>query len=112
MQDAQTALPQEAAPAAPETEPALPFRSDTMLGVCEALGQDFGFNANYLRVVLAAMVLWNPLATVGIYLGLGIAVALSRWIYPAPPQAAAPRIEAPAATPMADNQADEERLAA
>ncbi len=119
MQDAQNALTQqanapslEAAPAAPEIEPALPFRSDTILGVCEALGQDFGFNPTYLRVVLAALVLWNPVAMIAIYLGLGLAVALARWIYPAPPQAVEPQVAAHPAAHVADNQGDEELLAA
>ena len=36
---------------------ALPLRSQTLLGVCEAIGEDFGFIANYLRVPLGAIVL-------------------------------------------------------
>ena len=76
------------------TEPALPLRSDTMLGVCEALGQDFGFNPNYLRIALGSLVLWNPVAAIGIYLGLGAVVALSRWLAPAQRPAAAPQLAA------------------
>ena len=26
-------------------------RNDTLLGICEGIGEDFGFNANYLRVL-------------------------------------------------------------
>ena len=44
--------------AAIDTTP-LPLRGDTMLGACEALGQDFGFNPNWLRIVLGSLVLWN-----------------------------------------------------
>ena len=33
---------------------ALPFRSDTMLGVCQALGEDFGFHPNILRIAFAS----------------------------------------------------------
>lgn len=118
MQDAHTALAQEA-PALPnatpnvqQREPALPFRSDTILGVCEALGQDFGFNPNYLRVALASLVLWNSFAAIGIYLALGVAVALSRWIYPRPRAAAAPQPAAQPVAPAADNQSEAELLAA
>ena len=111
MQDALPTLADDTANV-PETEPALPFRNDTILGVCEALGRDFGFHPNYLRVVLAPMVLWNPWAAVGIYLGLGVAVALSRFIYPAPRVAAAPRIEAQPANRAPANQSDDELLAA
>ncbi len=57
-------------------------RPDTFFGVCEGLGQDLGFNANYLRVLLGAAVLWNPVVVIATYLVLGLAVAASRWIYP------------------------------
>ena len=33
---------------------ALPLRSHTILGVCEAIGEDFGFNPVFLRIPLAA----------------------------------------------------------
>ena len=78
----------EHAPASPEpaAEPyrALPLRNDTILGVCEAIGQEFGFNPNLLRVVFAAAVLWNPVVPIAIYLAVGAFVALARWLYPRP----------------------------
>ena len=40
------------------------------------------------------------------------AVAVSRWIYPAPRRIAVPEVTAPVTTPAADNQAEAERLAA
>ena len=58
------------------------LRGDTILGVCEAIGQDFGFNPNWLRVALCASLFFNPVVTVGSYLALGIGVALARWIAP------------------------------
>ncbi len=103
---------QDAQPASPQFEPALPLRSDTILGVCEALGEDFGFNANYLRVVLASLVLWSPVAALGIYLALGTSVAVSRLVYPAPRRIAAPEVAAPAASPANKNHAEAELLAA
>ncbi|HEX8420191.1 MAG TPA: PspC domain-containing protein [Sphingomonas sp.] len=57
-------------------------RPDTFFGVCEGLGQDLGFNANFLRVLLGVAVLWNPVVVIATYLVLGLAVALARWIYP------------------------------
>ncbi len=111
MQANVPALAGQASPEA-ESEPALPFRSDTILGVCEALGQDFGFNPNYLRVVLAALVLWNPLAMLAIYLGLGAAVALSRWLYPAPRPAAGAQRNPESTVVTADNESETELLAA
>ena len=86
------------------SEPALPLRSDTMLGICEALGQDFGFHANWLRLALGSIVLFSPMAAFGIYLGLGIIVAFSRLVAP---QGRVQRIGKPrlaSSTPHADNE--------
>jgi phage shock protein C len=63
-------------------EVALPLRSHTILGVCEAIGEDFGFNPTFLRVPFAVMVLWSPLAAIGGYLGLGMVVLASRLLFP------------------------------
>jgi phage shock protein C len=60
----------------------LPLRSYTLLGVCEAIGEDFGFNANYLRVPLGAVVVLNIWAAVGAYLALGLVVLASRLLFP------------------------------
>lgn len=63
-------------------EVALPLRSHTILGVCEAIGEDFGFNPTFLRVPFAATVLWNPLAAIGGYFALGLVVLASRLLFP------------------------------
>ncbi|HXC75192.1 MAG TPA: PspC domain-containing protein [Sphingomicrobium sp.] len=73
-----------------ETHVPLPLRSHTILGVCEGLAEDFGFNPIFLRVPLAALVLWSPLMAVGIYFGLGAIVLASRLIFPRPKAAGAP----------------------
>ncbi len=57
-------------------------RNDTLLGVCEALGQDFGFNPLWLRIAFALPLIWNPVAVIGAYLALGVVVMLSRLIAP------------------------------
>jgi phage shock protein C len=107
MQDALPAHDQDQ-----ETSANLFFRHDTILGVCEGLGEEFGFNPNFLRVPFAAGILWNPAAIVGIYLGLGIALAVARWIYPKPPVATASWHAAEPTTALADNQADPLSIAA
>src|SRR5205807_3206896 len=56
---------------AQENQVALPLRSHTILGVCEAIGEDFGFNPVWLRIPLAASVIWNPAVAFGAYFGLG-----------------------------------------
>jgi phage shock protein PspC (stress-responsive transcriptional regulator) len=58
------------------------LRNDTFLGVCEAIGRDFGFNPNWLRVLLAASLYWLPMQVVAAYLGLAVLVLLSRVIAP------------------------------
>ena len=58
------------------------LRNDTILGVCEALGQDLGFNPTFLRVPLAAGIIFAPFAMVGIYLALAVIVFVSRTFFP------------------------------
>ncbi|MCM8556857.1 PspC domain-containing protein [Sphingomicrobium sediminis] len=71
------------------------MRNDTILGVCEALGEDFGFNANILRVALILPIFWFPMEMLALYLALGVAVFASRTLFPAKqPQQAAPVVEA------------------
>ena len=86
MHDAQIALQDDAAPAAAapaaERKPNLFLRNDTIFGVCEAIGQDFGFHANWLRVALALGLFWNAAYVIAGYLAAGVIVALSRWIFP------------------------------
>ena len=67
---------------AQENQVALPLRSHTILGVCEGLGEDFGFNPVFLRIPLAASVIWNPLIAIGTYFALGLVVLVSRLVFP------------------------------
>ena len=75
----------------------LPLRNDTMLGVCTGLGQEFGFNPNYLRVAISALFLVSFKVAIGIYLALGVALALGWLLYPAKPTVGAqaqPQVQA------------------
>ena len=63
----------------------LPLRHDTILGVCEAIGQDFGFNPLWLRLAFIAPIFFAPYAAVGAYLGLGVIVAATRYFAPNKP---------------------------
>jgi phage shock protein C len=94
-----------------QPQPALPLRNDTILGVCEGIGQDLGFNPIYLRVIFASVFYFDPLVVVGSYLALGAGLALARWLYPV---AAAPVAQAAAdpTAPAADNEDSERSLAA
>lgn len=85
---------------------ALPLRDHTILGVCEAIGEDFGFNPTWLRVPLAACVLVSiEYAIVG-YLVLGLVVLASRLLFPNPKLAhqAAPVANLPVEGPDAEQQ--------
>lgn len=79
---------------AQENQVALPLRSHTILGVCEAMGEDFGFNPVLLRVPFAAMVLYSALLAVGAYFALGAVVLASRFFFPKPKNSTV--IDAPA----------------
>ena len=65
-----------------QNQVALPMRAHTILGVCEAIGEDFGFNPVLLRVPFAAAVLWSPTMTLAAYFVLGAAVLASRLLFP------------------------------
>ena len=108
---AATADQQIQKPAAEERQVALPLRNDTFLGVCEAIGRDFGFNPNWLRIAFAPLILISPMTALAAYLGLGLFVAASHWFFPAP---ASKPAEAQSAELQAadDNDQAEERLAA
>jgi phage shock protein PspC (stress-responsive transcriptional regulator) len=67
---------------AQENQVALPLRSHTILGVCEAIGEDFGFNPVLLRIPFAASVLYSPLWAIVTYFALGAVVLGSRLLFP------------------------------
>jgi len=65
-------------------QPSLIARNDTLLGICAAIGEDFGFNPTWLRAAFAVMVFFNLFLAVGIYLAVGAVVLLIRRLYPSP----------------------------
>jgi phage shock protein PspC (stress-responsive transcriptional regulator) len=91
---------------AQENQVALPLRSHTIFGVCEAIGEDFGFNPVLLRIPFAASVLWSPMIAIGAYFAVGAVVLLSRLLFPKK------EIEAPAAEvkPETNSNSDERKL--
>lgn len=70
------------------SQPSVFARDHTIFGVCEALGEDLGFNPVFLRVPLAVCLLLNPWAVVATYAGLGLLVAFTRLVAPSPRQTA------------------------
>ena len=79
------------------------FRAHTILGVCEAIGEDFGFNPIWIRIPFAASVLISPMMAVGSYLALGVVVLASRLLFPRP-KAAKPQLVAEQPAPAYEEQ--------
>lgn len=71
-------------------------RDDTMFGVCQALGEDFGFNPTILRVLFGVGLFWGPATAIAVYAGCGVLVAASRWLVPEPRQVAPDPVDASA----------------
>ncbi|WP_205478506.1 PspC domain-containing protein [Sphingomonas arenae] len=88
------------------------LRNDTIFGVCEGLGEDLGFNPNFLRVPLGTMIIFAPVWAVGIYAALGLVVLASRLLFPDRRIASAAAQTTSAAGPVAIANADnsEERV--
>ena len=51
---------------------------DNLFGICHALGETFGFNPIYLRVVLLVGVMLNAEIALGAYFAAGIAVMVAK----------------------------------
>lgn len=85
------------------TQPNLFTRHDTIFGVCEGLGEDFGFNPLWLRLALPLLLFFSPVATLAGYAAAGAIVFATRLLVPNP---------RPADVPLAKADAAPERVAA
>lgn len=82
-------------------------RNDTMLGVCQSIGEDLGIHPNILRVAFGVGLIVQPVAMIALYLVLAVVVALSHWAFPKPrPDAEVVKVES------AIEPVREERMAA
>jgi phage shock protein PspC (stress-responsive transcriptional regulator) len=88
----------------------LPLRAHTILGVCEAIGEDFGFSPNWVRIPLGASVLVSPMMAVAAYLALGAVVLASRLLFPKAKVAASVGAEANAQEVPANDPAKQDEL--
>lgn len=55
---------------------------DNLLGICNAVGEDFGFDPLWLRLALGAAFVLQPVGVVIAYLALGLVVLVSRLAFP------------------------------
>ncbi|ONF95844.1 PspC domain-containing protein [Sphingomonas jeddahensis] len=78
---------------------------DNLLGICNALGEDFGFNPLWLRLALGATFVIQPIGVIVTYLALGLVVLVSRIAFPSRRAAAVQR--STARLPMAGNEPEE-----
>ena len=76
------------------SQPSVLARDHTLLGVCEALGEDLGFNPVFLRIALAIGLFFSPAGALAVYAGLGILVAFTRFVAPNPRPADVPGADA------------------
>ena len=53
-------------------------RKDNLLGICHAIGEDFGFNPIFLRIPLAVGIIFSAKWTLIAYAAMGLAVLASR----------------------------------
>lgn len=81
-------------------------RRDTFFGICEAVGQDFGFNPLWLRLAFVAPLFFFPVQTFIGYFALGLVVLASRLIFPAKAASAAVAQPAPIAVEITAPQAE------
>lgn len=72
-------------------------RSDTIFGICQALGQDFGISPNWFRVGFASGVIFNVELAIATYFAVGALVLASRLVFRDRRVAQA---EAPVVTPV------------
>lgn len=88
-------------------------RRDTFFGVCEAIGQDFGFNPLWLRLAFVAPLFFFPAQTFIGYFALGLVVLASRLFFPAKTAAAGqPTLSAVDTAGRPTEKAEEMALAA
>lgn len=87
-------------------------RRDTFFGICEAVGQDFGFNPLYLRLAFIAPLFFFPAQTFMAYFALGLIVLASRLLFPAKATAAQPALSGVEANAPKGEKTEEFALAA
>ena len=86
------------------------LRDDTVTGTCQAIGEDFGFNPDWLRVAFGVAVLFSFTYAVAVYLALAAIVVVSRTL--APRKLAAPADAGDVKASEAAPAEDELRIAA
>ncbi|MEQ7872782.1 PspC domain-containing protein [Sphingomonas sp. ASV193] len=66
----------------PIDRPRVHSHPETILGTCQAIGDDLGINPNWLRAAFGVALVWNIAAAVGAYLLLSLLVLVLRRAMP------------------------------
>ncbi|MGA9582077.1 MAG: PspC domain-containing protein [Allosphingosinicella sp.] len=66
------------------SQPSVFARDHTIIGVCEALGEDFGFNPLFLRIAFSLGLFFSHWGALAVYAGLGLLVVFTRFAVPNP----------------------------
>jgi phage shock protein PspC (stress-responsive transcriptional regulator) len=83
-------------------------REDTMLGICQGVGEDLGISSNLLRVALALGLFFSPTGTLAAYAAMGVVVLTSRLLFPDRRRVNAAEAQPQAAPqPVAGNDAEQ-----
>ena len=75
-----------------QTQTDAPASRDNLLGICHAIGEDFGFNPIFLRIPLALGIVFSAQWALIAYAAMGVMVLASRLLVRKPK---APKIAAP-----------------
>lgn len=90
------------------SQPSVFARDHTIFGVCEALGEDFGFNPVYLRIAFSLGLFFSHWGALALYAGLGLLVAFTRFAVPNPRPKASEADSGPIAEARAETRAEPE----
>lgn len=96
--------------AATQTQSAAPAK-DNLLGICHAIGEDFGFNPIFLRIPLAMALIADAKWTLIAYAAMGMAVLASRLLVRRPKPTPAAMSAVPVAEPARDQGETEPEMA-
>jgi len=87
-----------------QTQTEAPAAKDNLLGICHAIGEDFGFNPIFVRIPLAVGIIFSAKWTLIAYAAMGVIVLASRLLIRKPKPARSTRpalVEAAPAHPEA-----------
>ena len=60
---------------------------DNLFGICNAVGEDLGFNPLWLRLVFASTFIFDPVVVIASYFALGAFILVARLVFPRAPKA-------------------------